>query len=97
MGTPMPEAEVPDIYCDGMQLGLSPFTAILSLTTQPAGQGGVKAPMPVANIRMSLEHAKIMAIILRKQLKHWETQMGVEIAIPQEVYRQLSLSKQEDW
>jgi len=44
---------------------------------------------------MSLEHTKIIAMMLRKQLKNWERE-NVEIAIPHSVYNGLGLS-QEDW
>jgi hypothetical protein len=88
---------VPDIYCDGVQVGLSPFTALLTFSVQPPQHSGARGPTPVANVRMSLEHAKILSIMLRKQLKTFETQFSVEVQIPQEVYRQLGMSKQEDW
>lgn len=72
-------------------------TAILSLTKQPAGQDHTVPPIRVANVRMSLEHAKVMAIMLRKQLKNCEAQAGVDIQLPQSLYQQLGISKQEDW
>lgn len=93
----MAEDQVPELYCDGAQVGISPFTAIFSLTMQPAGQTGAMAPIKVANLRMSLEHAKVMAIVLRKQLKSFEEQMGAEIPLAPALYQQLGLSKQEDW
>ena len=89
--------DVPEFYCDGTQIGLSAFTATFSLTMQPAGQTGTMAPIKVANVRMSLEHAKVLAIMLRKQLKKYEGQTGVDIQLPQQVYQQLGISKQEDW
>ena len=49
------------------------------------------------HVRMSLEHAKVMAIVLRKQIKSYESQTGVDIQLPQQVYQQLGISKQEDW
>jgi hypothetical protein len=91
------QQEVPELYCDGLQLGLSPYTAILSFTMQPAGQTGTMAPVKVANVRMSLEHAKVMAILLRKQIKNYEAQAGVDIQIPNQLYQQLGISRQEDW
>jgi hypothetical protein len=93
-GAPM---DVPEFYCDGTQIGLSPYTAILSLTKQPAGQDRTVPPIKVAIVRMSLEHAKVMSIILRKQLKNYEAQTGVEIQLPKDLYQQLGISKQEDW
>lgn len=93
----MADDQVPELYCDGVQVGLSPFTAIFSLTMQPAGQTGQMPPIRVANVRMSLEHAKVLAILLRKQLKGFEAQMGAEIQLHSQLYQQLGLSRQEDW
>ena len=93
-GAPM---DVPEFYCDGLQIGLSPYTAILSLTKQAAGQDVSVAPIKVATVRMSLEHAKVMSIVLRKQLKNFEEQTGIEIQLPQTLYQQLGISRQEDW
>jgi len=45
---------------------------------------------------MSLEHLKVMAVILRKQLKAYEEQTQATVNIPRAVLNQLGLS-QEDW
>ena len=87
----------PVLYSDGIQVGISPFTVTLSFTVAPQAQPGTRPPIPVATIRMSLEHAKVMAIILRKQLRQFEQQLGQEIALPPPVYQQLGLSPREDW
>lgn len=87
----------PVLYSDGIQVGISPFTVTLGFTVAPKTQPGTQMPTPVATIRMSLEHAKVMAIILRKQLKQFEEQMGQEIALPHQVYQQLAVSPKEDW
>ena len=91
--------DVPEVYCDGVQIGLSAYTVSLSLTMQPVGAGaaGTVAPTRVANVRMSLEHAKVMAITLRKNLKRFEDQTGVDIQVPKQLYQQLGISQQEDW
>ena len=85
------------VYSDGIQVGISPFTVTLQFTVAPAVQPGTQVPTPVATIRMSPEHAKVMAIILRKQLKQFEQQLGQDIALPHQVYQQLGLSPKEDW
>jgi hypothetical protein len=46
---------------------------------------------------MSPEHAKVMAIILRRQLKDFEEQLGKAIPIHPHVSQQLGLSPMEDW
>jgi len=87
----------PVLYSDGIQVGISPFTVTLAFTVAPPSQAGTQAPLPVATIRTSLEHAKVMAIILRRQLKQYEQQLAQEIALPLQVYQQLGLSPKEDW
>jgi hypothetical protein len=39
----------------------------------------------------------VFAIIIRKQLKQFEEQLGQPIALPAQVYQQLGLSAKEDW
>jgi hypothetical protein len=87
----------PILYSDGLQVGISPFTVTLAFTVAPPAQPGTQVPIPVATIRMSPEHAKVMAIILRKQMKQFEQQLGREIALPHQVFQQLGLSAAEDW
>ena len=90
---------IPDIYCDQLQLALSPYglalTFALSQTNPPAG--GPATPTSQAIVRMSLEHAKVMAMIIRKQLKQYELEhLGDPINIPSKVLADLKLQK-EDW
>lgn len=94
----MPEQELPDIYCDQVSVAQSPFgiaiTFALSASTPPAvpAQGD-----PKAVVRMSLEHAKIMIMMLRKQLKQYELEhLGEQIRIPATALQQMKLSE-EDW
>jgi len=87
----------PLLYSDGIQIGISPFTVSLSFTVAPAAQAGAQLPAPVATIRTSLEHAKVMAIVLRRQLKQFEEQLGTEIPLPPQVFQQLGVSPKEDW
>ncbi len=51
----------PILYSDGIQVGISPFTVTLGFTVAPPVQSGTQAPIPVATVRMSPEHAKVMA------------------------------------
>ncbi len=91
------EGQVPEVYADGAQFAISPFTVILVFTVQPAGQPGTVAPAKVAHVRMSPEHAKVMAILLRKQLKNFEEQLGDPIPIHPQLAQQLGISRQDDW
>ena len=94
---PEDRMDEPIVYSDGIQIGVSPFTVTLGFTVAPQAQPGTQVATPVATIRMSLEHAKVMAIILRKQLKQFEEQLGAEIPLPLQVYQQLGVSPKEDW
>jgi len=87
--------QVPDLYTDSVQIATGPFGVILVLGMQ-TGQAG-SAPDKIANLRMSLEHAKILAIMLKKQLKVFEEQIGADIPLHPQLYTQLGLSKTEDW
>jgi len=87
--------QAPDLYTDSVQIGMGPFGAVLILGMQ-TGQPGT-APTKVANVRMSLEHAKVLAIMLKKQLRAFEESMGADIPLHPSLYTQLGLSKTEDW
>jgi len=93
----MASEEPTPIYCDGAQVGCAPFTvAIVFTVSQPPGKG-TQLPTPVADLRMSPEHAKILCIILYRQLKDFEQQLGQQIPIHPQVAQHFGLSPSEDW
>ena len=85
------------IYTDGVQVGCAPFTVALTFTVSAAPARGAQPPRVVADIRMSPEHAKVMAILLRRQLKDFEAQLGRPVPLHPQVAQQLGLSPTEDW
>lgn len=85
------------IYSDGVQVGCAPFTIALTFTCSASPSKGHQPPRVVADIRMSPEHAKVMAIIIRQQIKEYEQQLGKPIVIHPQVLHQLGLSPIEDW
>ena len=90
-------ADEPDpVYSDGVQVGHTPFTVALTFTISATPMKGNVPPHIVADIRMSPEHAKVMAIILRRHLRDFEEQLGRPIPIHPQVAQQLGLSP-EDW
>lgn len=92
--------DIPDFYADRMRLTVTVFGVNISF--------GLGNPHPEQNnsdlvdvlenvrIRMSLEHAKIMAMILKKQIKLYESQNETEVAIPKQVLEALDL-RNEEW
>lgn len=89
------QEQVPELYADAVNIGMGPFGVVLMLAMQ-TGQPGAM-PTRVANLRMSLEHAKVLAMMLKKQLKVYEEQMGEDIPLHPSLYTQLGFSKTEDW
>lgn len=89
--------DLPEFYVDQFRMNLSPYGATLTL--------GLASPNPTTGqpqvndtllLRMSLEHMKVMAIIVKKNLKAYEEQMQSPINLPRQIMNQMGLS-QEDW
>ena len=93
------DTEAPDLYTDSVQIQLSPFGALFVFMLAPAGQAGGTAPKKIVNLRMSLEHAKVLAILLRKEIQRFESagNLGETIPIHPKVLQTLGISRQEDW
>ncbi len=91
--------EVADIYCDQFQLSQGPYGIILILGVIPSTATGV-GPVPMdkrAVVRMSLEHAKVLAMLVRKSLKQYELEhLGEAIPLPRAILQQMNLAI-EDW
>lgn len=95
----MPDADsVPDVYADQFLVSVNVWGIALSFLKGPAHPSPGQTPQGdmQATIRMSLEHAKATAMILRKQLKQYERESGTEIVIPNAVFNAMGLSA-EDW
>ncbi|HZP58325.1 MAG TPA: DUF3467 domain-containing protein [Dehalococcoidia bacterium] len=94
----MPD-EVPEVYSDQVQIAQSAYGLTLIFGTLPATPTG---PGPQimerrAIVRMSLEHAKVLSMMLRKQLKQFELEhLGDPIRLPREVLSGIGLTE-EDW
>jgi hypothetical protein len=89
--------DVPDLYVDQFRVTLTPYGANLSFSVSephpvPAGP---QPGRPQVILRMSQEHAKTVAMMLRKQLKAWEEENG-PINLPPGLYTALGLAR-EDW
>lgn len=90
-----------DIYFDRMQLtvtifGVNMTLALSSPHPDKLDDESVADMKDVATIRTSLNHAKIMTMLLRKQLKQYEEKSGSKIFIPVDVYEGLKLNE-ADW
>ncbi len=93
------EGQTPDIYFTGFSIGMSPFDVTMELSKHsPGSKVGEKPEMNVVgHMRTSLEHAKIMAILLSKNLHAFEEQVGTKIPVHPEMAKSLGISPNEDW
>jgi hypothetical protein len=94
----MPEEEVPDVYSDQFRINTTPYGANLTFAkTQPDAPAG-QAPRSKDQVivRMSLEHLKVMVMVLKKNLRGYEQRTGITIELPFDMLNSMGLSK-EDW
>jgi len=96
-GSGMPEPI--DVYTDQAGINIGPFGCSLNFSLSsavpPAGGGAIPGA-PVAVVRMSLEHLKLLTFLLRRQLLQFEQQTGVRVQVSQDVLNQLRIGR-EDW
>ena len=92
---------IPDVYVDRFRVTITVFGVNMTFgLSQPHPTiDGVEETPDVDNkvrLRMSLEHTKVVAMMLVKQLKTYEKDTGTAIALPEEILGQLGLD-QESW
>jgi hypothetical protein len=87
-----------DAYADNISITLTPYGANLSFLVSPPHQDPSKPtpPTPVATIRMSVEHAKVMVLVMKRYIQSVEQQSGVEARVSAFILNQLGMSL-EDW
>lgn len=88
-----------DFYSDSVGLNVGPFGCVLNFGVShamPAPPGVPPQTTHLASVRMSLEHLKTMAYILRNQVRQYERQAQLTVPVPQEVLNALRIGP-EDW
>jgi hypothetical protein len=88
-----------DAYADQVTVTIGPFGCALNFAVSPAIPSVVGTPVagqPVGTVRMSLEHLKIVAYLVRRQLLKYEQDSGVRVAMPMDVLNRLGIGL-EDW
>ncbi|MBI2328137.1 MAG: hypothetical protein HYU85_00545 [Chloroflexi bacterium] len=92
-------AEPFDEYVDQFTIGGGPYGVVLNLkksSPKPAAPGSSPQAEDIGAIRMSLEHFKMMAFIIKRQVDEIEKQLGVEIPLPVQLMNALKIAP-EDW
>lgn len=94
----MADENIPEYYSDVFELAMSPYGAALAfgLTDPSSGPGEPPAAECRAVVRMSLQQAKVLSMVLRKNLAQYERENSIEITLPASVYTALGV-KRSDW
>ncbi len=87
----VPAATGPDFYINGVGFAASVYEFVLNFTFR---KGPNTAPEPMASIRMSPQHAKVMARMFSRQVKMYEQEIG-PIYLPAKLIEDLKLEDSE--
>lgn len=92
------ERELPDVYTDSFQFSVSPYGVSFTFGVNPPHLAPARAEpaKELVVLRMSLENAKVLAMMLRRNLKSYEREQSLEVALPPGLYTQLGIAR-EDW
>ncbi len=87
-----------DVYSDQFMITTTVFGANLSFSvnTPHPEQAKPVAAERLATIRMSIEHLKVMTMIIVKQVKKMESETGIKVNVDRRVLNGLSISP-DDW
>lgn len=91
-------AESIDVYSDQFMVSIGPYGASPSFALSTAHPEPT-APKPaerVATIRMSVEHLKVMTMIILRHVRKIEAEMGVAYQVPSQLLAQMGIAR-EDW
>ena len=92
------EERLPEFYVDQFLISSNQYGATITFGLSPAhpSPGQMEKPQDLVRLRMSLEHAKVMVMLVRQHLIRYEENAGVQIQIPFEVIKALGLAD-ETW
>jgi len=92
------ENTIPEFFVDAVRFTANPFgvSFTFGVNTPHPSPGKVTPAKDSLVLRMSLEHAKVLAMMLRRNLKHYEQENHLEIPLPTQLYTQLGIAR-EDW
>jgi hypothetical protein len=88
-----PPEDVPDYYVDAVRIAVGAYGFVLELGAQGIGDTPVSEKPPtkrLAVIRMSPQHAMILAKLLQKNVAAYQQNYG-PISLPDEMFRTLGL------
>jgi len=89
---------LPDYYFDRVRVTVSLFGVNIIISLSDESPADDAKPLPIhklATLRTSPIHAKVLAMMLRKQIKHFEAESGIEFPVPEDVFNALDLDAGE--
>ena len=91
-------AEPFEVYSDAFTITVSAWGANLSFQLREAHPEAtsIRQPDRLGTVRMSNEHLKVLAFILRRQVMQYEQQQGVRCDVPVQILAQMGIAP-EDW
>ena len=93
------EVDVPEYYADRMLSTATLFGLTLTFgisEAHPDPERKVERIRQQVRIRTSLQHAKLMTIILKRQLQRFEKENKIKISIPEKALKTLNITD-KDW
>ena len=88
-----------DFYADGFQITTTAYGCALNLVrsgSAPPRPGTMQTGELMATARMSLEHLKLMAFVLHRQIHQHEIEHSVVVQVPSALLNSLQIGP-EDW
>lgn len=88
-----------DEYVDQFTLGGGAYGISLNFrrsNPKPVAPGTDPGAEEVGTLRMSLEHFKLMAFIMKRQVDEIETRFGIDVQLPVQLMNALRIAP-EDW
>jgi len=79
---------VPDYYVDSVNFATNLYGFMLEFGVM---QSQDEPPRAVARVRMSPQHAKIMSLLMRKNVQEYERRVGT-IILPEGLYHELGIT-----
>jgi len=92
-------SELFDEYVDQFNTSINTYGVALNFqktSAKPTVPGSNPNIADVGTIRMSLEHFKLMAYLLKKQVDNTESQLGIDIPLPMQLMNMLKIAP-VDW
>ena len=86
--------DTPEHYIDAFRITISPYTAYFQFSVADPASGRFK---PMVVVRMSPEHAKVMAVILKRTLLNHETESGIEIPVNPQILKENEIDLGKEW